>query len=151
MTKIATRVRRTVRRTKWRVTPTFLKLRRFRKERNEAERRYDLAQNGRQEHDALFDLTGIRLQINEIHTKKLRRQAERLDLTLPVWNDYEAWEEDSEADPRVDGRVLTKKGIYDLRKRIRDERKERRQVYKDWATIIVGVLGALIGLFSVIF
>lgn len=45
---------------------------------------------------------------------------------------------------------LTNKGIVDVRKLIRQEKKERREAVAFWFALIFGLIGAIISLFTVI-
>lgn len=46
--------------------------------------------------------------------------------------------------------IFTSIGFHYIRKFIRDERKEKREAFGYWITIIIGILGALTGLISII-
>jgi len=46
--------------------------------------------------------------------------------------------------------IFTTIGLYDIKKLIRQERKEKRESFGYWATIVSGILGILIGLVSAI-
>ena len=89
-------------------------------------------------------------RIRELQSAHFCREADNLGILKPGYDDKGAWDgfKGSSPDLPVKGVVLTLKGIDDLRKRIRAERSERREVYRDWAAIIIGILGALIGVLA---
>ncbi|TAK90970.1 MAG: hypothetical protein EPO06_06525 [Burkholderiaceae bacterium] len=47
-----------------------------------------------------------------------------------------------------DRRILTKRGMHVARTRIREEKKIRREAFGFWVSMIIGVIGAFIGLIS---
>jgi hypothetical protein len=85
-------------------------------------------------------------EITSLVTDHLRQKARKLMLPLPNYSDEESWEQ-SKFSNRY---ILTEKGIFDLKTKIRNEQKEILQLYLPWLTLIVGVIGALTGLFAVI-
>ena len=155
MAKIATRVRRKVRRAKWRATPTFLKQRRLRKDMGRAEGRYDALINGasdrmergRLEHEASVEMTYRYLEIQEMDSDRVIRQANKLRIPRPGRDDEESWENNAYNDPRVGDRILTTTVIDNLEKRITEKRTGRRQVYKDWVLIFAAIAGFVSAIF----
>jgi len=94
------------------------------------------------------EMTFLQLEdqnIGELHTKYLRDMAKTLMVPLPNSEDESLWDRDGYTAP-----ILTEKGIYELNKSIRLEKKEKRDVIFSWLTIIIGLIGALIGLAAVI-
>ena len=82
--------------------------------------------------------------IRELHAIYLRNIAKNLMVPSPNSKDETYWDRDGYS------QILTEKGIYELKKSIRLEKKERRDVIFAWVVIITGLIGALIGLVSVI-
>lgn len=83
--------------------------------------------------------------IRELHTRYLRHIAKTIMVPLPDSKDESYWERDGYSPP-----ILTEKGIYELNKSIRSEKKERREVIFSWVTIAIGLIGTLIGLISIL-
>ncbi len=126
-------------------------LRRFRKEKIHTKKEhgaYIKKATNEDEKDYMIyemrnDLAEKDLRVRELQTVHFCREADKLLIPKPDWNDEGMWE--GFKNPRLKRIVLTTKGVSDLMARIRDERKERREIYRDWAAIIIGILGALIG------
>ena len=74
-------------------------------------------------------------------------QAEKYLIPLPKFNtDGEDWEES-----RITGRWrLSQKSISELKSAIREEQKDRREKWQGWLALLIGLVGALIGLTSVL-
>jgi hypothetical protein len=84
--------------------------------------------------------------VYKAHTRYLTSKAYRLIVAIPTSSDEGMWEED-----HGDGRrYLTEKGIGALRAAIRAEQKARVEMFLMWMPGVVGILGALIGLASVL-
>jgi hypothetical protein len=88
-------------------------------------------------------------------TKQLTHIAHRLHLPVPPKNDLKYWKSNEETELCVP--ILNRDGICYLRDAIRDEKKERRAIWFTWLdaigkilTIIIGLVGVLIGLISVL-
>ena len=96
-------------------------------------------------------------RIRELQTEVLCWEAQTLQVPIPAWHELEAWEDRKQVNPSFQRSVLTAEAFDDLRKRIRNERKDRgeitfRQVQMIAVIIgaITGLVGALIGLFAVL-
>lgn len=86
-------------------------------------------------------------QIDALKTARFFQIANRLMVPLPDYNDKESWEH-----RHYDrGRVLTSKGFWDLKKLIRQEKRERREGFIIWIAALTGIIGACTGLAAVIF
>lgn len=81
-----------------------------------------------------------------LKTDYLTEQANKLIIPIEFSKDSEEWREGN----RTGRWFLTKKGVDNLRSKIRKERKERLELFSIVATLIIGILGALIGLISII-
>jgi len=89
-------------------------------------------------------------QIDEVNiefviTKYLRNRANELGIPLPDYNDENHWQNDF--GPSY---YLTDKGKYEINKKIRQEMKERREPFIQILALIIGLLGALTGLVSIL-
>lgn len=85
-------------------------------------------------------------QIEAIKTRRLLRKADSLDVpyTYPR-EDSPAWEQSHQ----LHTWHLTTVGYSEIRKAIRQERRDRRESAITWAGVIIGVIGSLTGLLSV--
>jgi len=86
------------------------------------------------------------LWIRELHTNYLCYVARRLIVPIPEFKDQSTWEQVRS----LDRYILTPSGIYELKKLIRIEQKERREIVFSWITLLIGLLGVLIGVISVL-
>ena len=85
-----------------------------------------------------------RQRIYAAQTRYLCQEADRLIVTIPDIHDQNMWIEDG------DRRFLTREGFAQLRSGIRAERKARAERFVIWAPSVIGILGALIGLVSLL-
>lgn len=86
-------------------------------------------------------------EISYLKTRHLISKAEKMSLPTPRIADEDGlWEQSS----YIGKWYLTNKGITEIRRLIRQERKENFELVSHWVTIIIGVIGAIIGLISVI-
>lgn len=82
-----------------------------------------------------------------LKTRYLISIAENMSLPTPELNEkYGMWEESHYTDKWQ----LTNKGITEIRRLIRQERKEKLEFVSHWATILIGIIGAITGLIAVI-
>ncbi len=86
-------------------------------------------------------------KIKLLKTQYLISIADKLSLpTPPITEKEEGWEESG-----FSGRhVLTNKGITELRSLIRQEKRERYELIFRWVSILIGLIGAIIGLVAVL-
>jgi len=86
-----------------------------------------------------------RLRIDEeqqgIVTERLRRNATRLLIPLPVISS-ENWERGSQTGIWH----LTSEGAAKVRRALHEERKRRQDIWLPWLAVVVGLIGASIGL-----
>lgn len=92
-----------------------------------------------------FEASGCFGQIVVIETKKLRRKANRYNLPFPDYNDEEAWEINAYGE-----RYMNDKTRYELAKKIRQELKERLEIWIPIVTALTGLIGVFIGLISIL-
>jgi hypothetical protein len=90
------------------------------------------------------DAPVLRYKVRRAMSDYLIAEADRLLIPLPDKGDEKIWE-NPERYP-----TLTKEGINQLRAMIRAERKARMELFVMWVPGVVGVLGALIGLASIL-
>jgi hypothetical protein len=84
-------------------------------------------------------------EIQRLHSNYLVSQARRLFIPVPPLQDKTVWEHDM-----ADRVYLNEQGINQLRAAIRAEKKARAEFVLMWVPGMVGVLGTLIGLASVL-
>lgn len=84
-------------------------------------------------------------EIMELSSRRLLDAARKLLIPVPEFNE-ENWEESSV----TGGRFLTRQGMQELRRSIREEHKARREGHLVWGSALVGLIGALTGLASVL-
>lgn len=85
-----------------------------------------------------------------LKTRQLRRLAARLLVAFPAQDEdgmykFMDWDDDEDESP-----YLTDRGFTEVRSRIREEQRHRREVWGFWIASVTGVIGALIGLGSVL-
>ena len=85
-------------------------------------------------------------KIDSLQTRRFCRIANRLLVPIPSRNDKEMWSE-----KHYDyGHVLTDKGIWEIKKLIRQEKRERREGFSFWLVALTGIIGATTGLVAVL-
>jgi hypothetical protein len=82
-----------------------------------------------------------------LKTQYLVSIADKLSLPIPpITKEDERWEQSG-----FSGRhVLTNRGITELRSLIRQEKREKYELIFRWSPILIGLIGAIIGLISVL-
>lgn len=85
-------------------------------------------------------------EIDQLKSRCFYQIAHRLMVPLPDEKDKELWQEQSYGW----GRVLTSKGIWELKKLIRQEKRERREGFIVWLASLTGIIGAITGLAAVL-
>jgi len=94
--------------------------------------------------EAMFFIDEEDFGIRELYTDHLCYIAKRLIVPLPEFKDESMWQQS------FNRYILTPKGIYELKKLIRNEQKEKREIIFSWITLLIGLLGTLIGVISVL-
>ena len=86
-------------------------------------------------------------QIIQVQHKLVVHQAEKCLIPVPEYSTKDGtWEEST-----TTGRWrLSQTTIFELKKAIREERKARREHWQSWVTLVIGLIGALIGLLSIL-
>lgn len=79
-----------------------------------------------------------------------KRKADKLLIPMPSPQDTTMYEEFDFCDENGPEKILTEKGIYHVRELIRNEQKARRDVVSFWFGVFTGLIGAVIGLVSVL-
>lgn len=112
-------------------------------ELSNASKEYDrerIADRQRWETELYYD------QIEEIKTHRILRKALRLDVPFEGPSDQSpSWRQSHQ----LGTWHLTTLGYSELRKAIRQEKRDRREVAITWSGVIIGIIGSLTGLLSV--
>ena len=82
--------------------------------------------------------------VRKVHCEYLLQEAQRLLVPSPDVSDATIW------DTAGNRTWLTEKGINHMRAAVRAEKKARAELFVMWMPGIVGILGALIGLASIL-
>lgn len=131
------------------------KLAKLEKEKNKIKKSYDsyikevpeeIRERDKRIAEAMAFISEIDLQIKELYTDYMKNIANKLMVPIPNYNDENIWEKPM----GYRSLILTRNGMYELKKFIRLERKERREIIFSWITLLIGLIGVLIGLFSVL-
>ncbi len=85
-------------------------------------------------------------KIEALKTRRFCQIANRLMIPLPESKDKELWKDLH----YVQGRALTDKGFWELKKFIRQEKRERREGFVVWLAALTGIIGATTGLAAVL-
>jgi len=88
-------------------------------------------------------------KIEALKTRRFRQIANRLMVPMPESKDKELWTELHCAE----GRALTDKGFWEIKKLIRQENRERHEGFMIWLvvlTALTGIIGAITGLAAVL-
>lgn len=94
-----------------------------------------------------FDYIYVEERIDLLKTLYLRGIGNKMSLPIPEMNSNEGYWETGHVTPEW---RLTNKGITEIRRLIRKERKERLELFTLWASLLIGVIGALTGLAAVL-
>lgn len=85
-----------------------------------------------------------------IQTEYFRNKADVLNVPMPDPSDKEMYDSVEWDDDPQQPKYLTGKGVRSIRAAVREEEKHRREASGYWFGIVVGVIGALTGLISVL-
>ena len=85
-----------------------------------------------------------------VQTEYYKRLCQRYALPIPDINNEDLYVKFDFDDEYGDRYLLNDKGIFEVRKLIREERKAIREEFGFWITMTVGLVGALTGLASVV-
>lgn len=96
----------------------------------------------------LCEMQGVcaesRYELEVLESRQLVKRAEKLQLPVPAYNNDEMWK-------RVfNYRFLTENGKLHLIKLIRTEKREKTDIFVKKASVIIGIIGSLSALISVI-
>jgi hypothetical protein len=94
--------------------------------------------------EEIFEVQVIHDKIARLQTTYLREEAERYLVPVPPFNHEKDgdWEFAATA-----AHYQLKMGpLAELRSAIRKEKKERREAWQSWAALLIGLIGAMIGL-----
>lgn len=85
-------------------------------------------------------------KIDQLNSRRFCQIANKLMVPIPDRNDKEMWQEQ----PFSRRRILSSKGIWELKKLIRQEKRERREGFVVWLAASTGIIGAFTGLAAVL-
>jgi hypothetical protein len=85
-------------------------------------------------------------EIDALTTRRFRQIANRLMVPLPDYEDKQLWQDRYYRR----GKNLTSKGIWELKKLIRQEKRERREGFVVLLATLTGIIGAITGLLAVL-
>jgi len=85
-------------------------------------------------------------KIDALKTSRFCQIANRLMVPLPEHRDELLWKDLH----YIGGRALTDKGFWELKKLIRQEKRERRDAFGMWLAALIGIIGAITGLVAVL-
>lgn len=129
------------------------KLRQLEKECNRIQGTYAKRRKGLKGKDLaeLHDEEGSEMlpvieEIDALKTRRFCQIANRLIVPLPDYKNKELWCNRYYGR----GRNLTDKGFWELKKLIRQEKRERREGFVVWLAALTGVIGAITGLAAVL-
>ena len=132
-------------------------LRRLNKELSKLSCEYDQvgdSYKGKNDHGHLSYLVQHHHEFNQwiefYKTNYLKSKADRLLLPMPDNQDKTMYEEFDFGDEDGPKQIQTTKGIYHLKTLIREEQKSKREIVGFWFTISTGLIGAIIGLVSIL-
>ena len=85
-------------------------------------------------------------EISVLHTNYLRSVAEKMLLPYPRNITDVEWDKGDFTDKYY----LKNEVVAKLRSAIRNEKKERMELFRNWVTILIGLIGAMTGLIAVL-
>lgn len=86
----------------------------------------------------------IEIEIELILTRQLRKEARKYGVPFPESSENKMWDE------YWGRKFLSEKAKFKIRKEIRQEKNERREIFIPYLAIIIGLIGAITALISVI-
>ncbi len=92
------------------------------------------------------EVSPILEEIDSLRTKTFCRSANKLLVPQPDYNNKEFWEKRYYGY----GKNLTDKGLWEIKKLIREEKRQRREGFVVWMATLTGIIGAITGLVAVI-
>lgn len=99
------------------------------------------------DHEAYFELQQLDEEMRMLATRYLGKEANKLMVPMPEQEDDSMWKKSGILANRY---FLTTKGINTIRAEIRKEKNERFELFFKYTSLIIGILGTLTALFSVI-
>ena len=85
-----------------------------------------------------------------IQTEYFRNKADVLSVPMPDPSDKEMYDSVEWDDDPQQPKYLTDKGVRSIKVAVREEEKHRREATGYWFGIVVGIIGALTGLISIL-
>lgn len=135
----------------WRLQKEQRKLRHYfeKKNRELVANKASAIEMQRLSEEEMFEVGTIQDQIARLQTTFFREEANRYMIHVPPFDteaDNAAWEFSSTCAHYQ----LKREALAELRSAVRKEKTERVQRFQSWATIVIGLIGAMIGLISVL-
>lgn len=132
-------------------------LRRLNKELNKLSHNYDQTEESYKGEDDQGHLSSLSQELDEFNqwiefykTNYLKSKADKLFVPMPDTQDASMYSNYDFDDLKGSRKILTTKGIHYLNTLIREEQKAKREIIGFWFTITTGLIGAIIGLVSVL-
>ncbi len=126
----------------------------FEKRIREARTSGDSVEVQRLRHELLTDLGELSQLRREVLSKPWLEKAERLEVDSPPYTDEDGELSEFWSQGALDGEFfLTARGLAELKQDVRTELRWKHEVqshWKGWGAVITGLIGALIGLVSVL-
>jgi hypothetical protein len=98
-------------------------------------------------YDRQFEASVYEDEIDQIRSNRLVRVAQSLDLPIPLRTEpSDHWYRSS----TLGSWSLTNLGITELRKAIRQEKRERREVWLSWTGMVVSVLSLVVAILALL-
>jgi hypothetical protein len=95
--------------------------------------------------EAGSEIVPIIEEIDLLKTERFCQLADKLLVPIPEHSNKEMWREKHYSY----GDMLTDKGIWEIKKLIRQEKRERREGFIVWLAALTGIIGAITGLAAV--
>ncbi|MBC8213595.1 MAG: hypothetical protein H8E71_03035 [Candidatus Marinimicrobia bacterium] len=97
---------------------------------------------------SFFEESCVEEEINVLITQTLIDKAKLIFIPLPNINDKKYWKKCEHIYPNRN--VLNNAGISEVRSLIRKEKIDRNKLFFSWTSYLIALIGALIGLFTII-
>ena len=99
--------------------------------------------------EELVEYCQIDFEVDQFISRYLIVKAKSLIIPIPDFRGSKIWKYTNEK-TRSRHLILTDKGISELRAAIRKEKRERREPYVIWISLVIGLIAATTGLLAVI-
>jgi hypothetical protein len=123
------------------------------KKRSEIEKDADLEKIQSLDTEEMFERQVIHDQIARLETVYWRNEAQRHLVPVPSFDASEVLDNETLNWELASTRIqyqLKPKALAELRSAVRKEKKEQREAWQSWVALVIGLLGTIIGLVSVL-